>query len=114
MNREEIIWCSRWKELCDYVYEGQDDLPSGVVGCDITNIREFFNKIKDNSNRYIRVILFLWITFFLFIIFFPTIIRQPASSSSSSRARRRRAGTDRRRRLRGSTRAPGGLLRSDP
>lgn len=41
--------------MCDYAYEGQDYLPSGVVAVDAQALTDFFAKIAGNGNKYIVV-----------------------------------------------------------
>lgn len=51
----DLIYASRYKEVCNYEYTGQDDLPSGIVHVDISRITDFFNKIKNNKEKYVVV-----------------------------------------------------------
>lgn len=51
----EIIHCEVYYEMCDYMYMGQDDLPSGIVHVDIQSLPEFIDKIKNNGKKYVVV-----------------------------------------------------------
>ena len=53
--KEEMIQCKDWFSLVDYHYTGQDDLPSGIVGCDILKIPEFFAAIDGQDEEYVVV-----------------------------------------------------------
>lgn len=56
LNKEDIITCKSWFGLHDYSYDSTlPSLPTGVVGCDITAIPEFFERIKHNKNKYIVI-----------------------------------------------------------
>lgn len=52
---DEMIDCESWYHLADYHYTGQDDLPSGVIHCDMGAIPEFFSKITNNGNKYVVI-----------------------------------------------------------
>lgn len=51
----EIIESRSYVPLCDYQYAGQDNLPSGIIHCDMCAIPEFFRKIDGNHQNYIVV-----------------------------------------------------------
>jgi hypothetical protein len=55
ISPKQIIGCESYRQFCDYEYTGQDDLPTGIVYCDILSIVDFFNKIKNNKKKYIVV-----------------------------------------------------------
>lgn len=55
IDKNEIIHCESYRLMCDYLYEGQDDLPSGIVGVDAQSLKEFFTKIFNNGKSYIVV-----------------------------------------------------------
>lgn len=55
MEVEDIIYAAKYAEMCDYSYEGQSDLPSGIINVDAGAIPEFFKAIQNNGKRYIVV-----------------------------------------------------------
>jgi hypothetical protein len=52
---QDMIDCESWYHLADYHYTGQDDLPIGIVHCDMGSIPEFFDKIRYNKEKYIVI-----------------------------------------------------------
>lgn len=53
---EEMIDCESWYHLADYHYQqGQTNLPTGIVHCDMGSIPEFFQEIDGNNERYIVI-----------------------------------------------------------
>jgi hypothetical protein len=56
ITKEEMITCESWYHLADYHYIEQNDLPSGIVHCDIGSIKEFFSKIEKFPKRKYIVI----------------------------------------------------------
>lgn len=54
--KEQMIGCQTWYDLADYHYNGRDDLPSGVIHCDMQAIPELFEKLKrQGDNKYIVI-----------------------------------------------------------
>lgn len=52
----EMITARSYYCLCDYVYNSEMvELPSGIVGCDIGAIPEFFKRIENNGHNYVVV-----------------------------------------------------------
>lgn len=55
MTSNEIIGCESYKQICDYEYTGQNNLPSGIVCVVMDWIPQFFKAIKNNGKRYVIV-----------------------------------------------------------
>ena len=55
LPRDEMIDCESWYSLADYHYTGQYNLPSAIVHCDMGSIGHFFDKIKNNSEKYVVI-----------------------------------------------------------
>lgn len=56
ITKEEMIGCQSWYDMADYHYDGQPDLPSGVIHCDTASIPQCFKTMeKFPSRRYVVI-----------------------------------------------------------
>lgn len=55
MKTEEMIGCEDYYKLADYEYIGQQNLPQGIINCDISKIPELFQQIKGRKEKYIVI-----------------------------------------------------------
>lgn len=56
VNKNELLDCKSYIELCDYDWEGQEDVPAGLVHVNIEHIPSFFQKIKEYPDRQYVVV----------------------------------------------------------